>query len=331
MHQRQLGPFRVSAIGLGCMNISMGYGKADAAESVRLLNECLDAGYSFLDTASIYGMGHSEKLIGECLSRRRQEYVLASKCGIIRDGKGGSKFDGGPRNIRQTCEESLANLKTDVIDLYYLHRLDPTVPIEDSVGALADLVSVGKIKTLGLSEVCEETTRRAHAVHPITAIQSEYSLWTRTPERRILSVCAELGIAFVPFSPLGRTFLTGVTLDSTQVDKGDLRSTIGLPRFVPENFRKNLSLLRPFGEIARQNDCTMAQLALAWLLARENRTLIPIPGTKDINHMHENAGAGDIVTGDDVIQALDELINENTVHGTRYTDDLMASTDSERD
>lgn len=331
MHQRQLGPFKVSAIGLGCMNMSMGYGKANAAESVRLLNECLDAGYRFLDTASMYGMGHNEQLIGDNLSHRRDEYVLASKCGIVKNEKGGTKFDGTPANIRKTCEESLANLKTDVIDLYYLHRLDPAVPIEDSVGALADLVEQGKIRTIGLSEVCEETTRRAHAVHPITAIQSEYSLWTRTPERRILSVCAELGITFVAFSPLGRSFLTGVTKDSTQVDKSDLRATIGLPRFTPENFQRNLSLLKPFGEIAEQQNCTMAQLALAWILARENQSLIPIPGTRDINHMRENALAGDIALNNDTVRALDQLINENTVLGTRYTDALMASTDSERD
>jgi aryl-alcohol dehydrogenase-like predicted oxidoreductase len=313
------------------MNMSMGYGKADADESIRLLNECLDAGYTFLDTASMYGMGHNEKLIGDNLSHRRDEYVLASKCGIVKNEKGGTRIDGSPQNILKTCEESLTNLKTDVIDLYYLHRLDPKIPIEDSIGALADLVKQGKIKTIGLSEVCEETTRRAYAVHPLTAIQSEYSLWTRTPERRILSVCAELGISFVPFSPLGRSFLTGVTLDSTQVDKEDLRATIGLPRFKPESFQQNLSLLKPFGEIARQLNCSLAQLALAWILARENQTMIPIPGTKDVDHMHENAGAGDIRLDIYMVQALDELINEKTVQGRRYTDALMASTDSERD
>lgn len=331
MHQRQLGPFKVSAIGLGCMNMSMGYGKAEPAESIRLLNECLDVGYSFLDTASMYGMGHNEKLIGRHLSHRRDEFVLASKCGIVKSEKGGNKFDGSPQNIRRTCEQSLANLKTDVIDLYYLHRLDPEVPIEDSMGALSLLVEQGKIKTIGLSEVCEETARRAHAVHPLTAIQSEYSLWTRTPERRILAVCAELGITFVPFSPLGRSFLTGVTVDSTRVDPGDLRATIGLPRFTPENFEINLSLLKPFAEIADQQGCSMAQLALAWILAREDGKLIPIPGTKDVDHMIENAGAGDILLDDEVVQTLDNLINEDTVAGTRYTDVLMASTDSERD
>lgn len=331
MHQRQLGPFKVSAIGLGCMNMSMGYGKADADESVRLLNECLDAGYSFLDTASMYGMGHNETLIGDNLAHRRADYVLASKCGIVKNNKGGISLDGRPSIVKKTCEESLRRLKTDVIDLYYLHRLDPEVAIEESIGALAELVDEGKIKTIGLSEVCEETVRRAHAVHPITAIQSEYSLWTRTPERRVLSVCKELNITFVPFSPLGRSFFTGITLDSTQVDKDDLRGTIGLPRFTPENFNKNLKLLNSYRQIAKQQDCSMAQLALAWILAREDKTMISIPGTKDVNHMHENAGAGDIQLDDDVVQALDDLINENTVAGSRYTDALMASTDSERD
>jgi len=331
MHQRQLGPFNVSAIGLGCMNMSMGYGKADADESVRLLNQCLDAGYSFLDTASMYGMGHNEILIGSNLSHRRDEYVLASKCGIVKNDKGGINLDGRPSIIKKTCEESLKRLKTDVIDLYYLHRLDPKVAIEESIGALAELVTEGKIKTIGLSEVCEETVRRAHAVHPITAIQSEYSLWTRTPERRVLAVCKELKIAFVPFSPLGRSFFTGITLDSTKVDKDDLRGTIGLPRFTPKNFTKNLKLLSAYRQIAKQQDCSMAQLALAWILAREDKTMIPIPGTKDVNHMLENAGAGDITLDDEVVQALDDLINEDTVAGTRYTDALMASTDSERD
>jgi len=331
MHQRQLGPFNVSAIGLGCMNMSMGYGEADADESVRLLNECLDAGYSFLDTASIYGMGHNEILIGTNLAHRRDEYVLASKCGIVRSDKGGISFQGQPSQIKKTCEDSLKRLRTEVIDLYYLHRLDPEVAIEESVGALAELVAEGKIKTIGLSEVCSETIRRAHAVHPITAIQSEYSLWSRTPERRVFATCKELNISFVPFSPLGRSFFTGITRNSTQVDKDDLRATIGLPRFTPENFSKNSKLLVSYRKIAKQQNCSMAQLALAWILAREDKTLIPIPGTKDVNHMHENAGAGDIELDDDVVQALDQLINEDTVTGTRYTEGLMASTDSERD
>ncbi len=331
MHQRKLGPFTVSAVGLGCMNLSMGYAKADKKEGVRLLNECIDAGYTFLDTASMYGMGHNEELIGKSLSHRRDEYLLASKCGIVKNNSGGTELDGRADVIRQTCEDSLRRLQTDVIDLYYLHRLDPKIPIEESVGALSDLVREGKIKTIGLSEMCAETTRRAHAVHPITAMQSEYSLWTRTPERKILAICDELEIAFIPFSPLARSFLTGITRNVTQVDEGDIRSTIARPRFEVANFNKNLKLLKPYKRIADEQDCTMAQLALAWILARHGNRMIPIPGTKDIDHMHENAGAGDISLSNDVVQTLNELINETTVAGRRYTDALMASTDSEKD
>ena len=331
MHRRKLGPFTVSAIGLGCMNLSMGYGKADKKEGVQLLNECIDAGYTFLDTASMYGMGHNEELIGKTLSHRRDEYLLASKCGIVKNNSGGTELDGRADVIRQTCEDSLRRLQTDVIDLYYLHRLDPKIPIEESVGALSNLVREGKIKTIGLSEMCAETTRRAHAVHPITAMQSEYSLWTRTPERKILAVCDELDIAFIPFSPLARSFLTGITRNVNQVDEGDIRSTIARPRFEVANFNKNLKLLIPYKRIADEQDCTMAQLALAWILARHGNRMIPIPGTKDIDHMRENAGAGDISLSDEVVQTLDELINETTVEGRRYTDALMASTDSERD
>lgn len=331
MHQRKLGPFTVSAVGLGCMNLSMGYGKADQKEGVRLLNECIDAGYTFLDTASMYGMGDNEELIGKSLSHRRDEYLLASKCGIVKNNSGGSEIDDRAEVIRQTCEDSLRRLKTSVIDLYYLHRLDPKIPIEESVGALSNLVREGKIKTIGLSEMCAETTRRAHAVHPITAMQSEYSLWTRTPERKILAVCDELDIAFIPFSPLARSFLTGITRNVAQVDEGDIRSTIARPRFEVANFNKNLKLLKPYKRIADEQNCTMAQLALAWILARHGNRMIPIPGTKNIDHMRENAGAGDISLSDEVVQSLDELINETTVAGQRYTDALMASTDSERD
>ena len=312
------------------MNMSSGYAPADKKETLRLLDECIDVGYTFLDTASLYGMGHNEKLIGNSLNHRRNEFVLASKCGFVRGDNGRMEINGRPELIKKTCEESLRRLQTDVIDLYYLHRLDPNVPIEDSVGALADLVGEGKIKTIGLSEVSAVTAHRAHAVHPITAIQSEYSLWSRTPERKILSACRQLSIAFVAFSPLGRSFFTGVTGDVTQMHKDDIRLILARPRFEPENFIKNSKLLEPFGEIARQQDCTMAQLALAWLLAR-GENIIPIPGTKDVEHMRENAVAGDIVLSDDLVQALDGLINENTVAGRRYSDALMASTDSEKD
>ncbi len=330
MQYRTLGPFSESPIGLGCMNMSMGYAPADKNESIRLLNECIDAGYNFLDTASMYGMGHNEELIGITLKQRRNEYVLASKCGIVKNDKGATVIDGRPQLVKQTCEDSLKRLQTDVIDLYYLHRFDPEVPIEESVGALSELVDEGKIKTIGLSEVCAETTYRAHAVHPITAIQSEYSLWTRTPERKILSVCDELNITFVPFSPLGRSFLTGISSDATQVEKSDIRATIARPRFEPENYSRNSKLLGPFKKIATEQSCSMAQLALAWILAR-GENLVPIPGTKDVEHMRENIAAVDIVLDSSIVEKLDRLINESTVAGRRYTDQLMDSTDSERD
>ena len=225
----------------------------------------------------------------------------------------------------------MRRLQTDVIDLFYLHRPYPDTEIEERVGALADLVMQGKIKTIGLSEMCAETTRRAHAVHPITAMQSEYSLWTRTPERKILSLCEELDISFVAFSPLARSFLTGITSNVTQVAEDDIRAGAARPRFEVDNFNQNLKLLVPFAEIAALQNCSMAQLALAWLLAQRDRNIIPIPGTKEVSHMKENAAAGDIQLDEDVVKQLDALINETTVAGRRYIDSMMASSDAEKD
>jgi aryl-alcohol dehydrogenase-like predicted oxidoreductase len=331
MQQRQIGPFTVSAIGLGCMNMSMGYGpRQDDDESGKLLNGALDQGYTFLDTAAMYGDGHNESLIGKYLSRRRNEYVLASKCGIAKGADGKTEINGRPEILRQTCELSLQQLNTDIIDLYYLHRIDPKVPVEESVGALAQMVEQGKVKTIGLSEISADSLRRAHAVHPITAVQSEYSLWSRTPERKILSTCAELGVAFVPFSPLARQFLTGKCRDVTSVSEDDIRASIARPRFEPENFAKNEKLLIPFGEVAARQGCSMAQLALAWLLA-QGQNIVPIPGTRHMDWMIENAGAGEIRLDAATVAELDRLINEDTVAGHRYTDALMASTDSEKD
>ncbi len=331
MQQRQLGPFTVSAIGFGCMNLSMGYGERLADdESRRLLNAALDQGYNFLDTASLYGLGHNEGLIGKYLASRRDEYTLASKCGFSRKEDGNTIMDGRPETLKQTCEDSLRRLNTDSIDLYYLHRIDPAVPVEESVGALAQLVDAGKIKTIGLSEICADSLRRAHAVHPITAVQSEYSLWARTPERKILAACAELGVAFVPFSPLARQFLTGKCGDVTTVGEDDIRASNARPRFEPENFAKNEELLIPYAAIAELQGCSMAQLALAWLLAQGDN-IIPIPGTKHMEWMIENAAAGEITLDAATVTELDSLINEDTVAGHRYTDALMASTDSERD
>ncbi|MGB0849426.1 MAG: aldo/keto reductase [Thiolinea sp.] len=335
MHSRFIGPLEVSAIGLGCMNFSMGYGPADDAVSGQLLNEALDAGYRFLDTASMYGWGHNEQVIGNALKTRRSEYVLASKCGFSRNENGNSYEDGRPETLKRQCEESLTRLQTDVIDLYYLHRRDMDVPIEESVGALADLVDAGKIRTIGLSEISTETLRRAHAESPVTAVQSEYSLWSRTPEFSLLDACTELGIAFVPFSPLGRAFLTGKAMDVSQLAENDLRATIARPRFEVDNYAQNVRLLEPYGAIAERVGCSMAQLALAWLLAQVdsagNKTLVPIPGTKHIDFMHENAGAGDIELDAKTVAELDELINEDTVVGTRYTTDRMEASDSEQD
>ncbi|MES9846707.1 MAG: aldo/keto reductase [Candidatus Sedimenticola sp. 6PFRAG5] len=331
MRTRKIGPFEVSAIGLGCMNMSMGYGPADDSESERLLQEALDAGYTFLDTASMYGMGHNEELIGRVLAKRRNEFVLASKCGVSKGEDGGNVLNGRPEVLRRTCEESLRRLQTDVIDIYYLHRLDPDVPVEESVGLLSELVAEGKIRTIGLSEVSTDSLRRAHAEHPVTALQSEYSLWSRTPERRILEACRELGVTFVPFSPLGRGFLTGKAVDVTRMTEDDLRSTIGRPRFEPDNFERNSKLLVPFAEIAEALECTMAQLSLAWLLAKADGTLVPIPGTKHMSYMLENAVAADISLDKSVVRELDQLINEERVAGTRYTAELMESIDSERD
>ncbi len=324
MRNRKIGSLTVSEIGLGCMNMSMGYGPADDDESIRLLNEALDVGYTFLDTAQVYGSGHNEELIGKALSARRNEYVLATKCGLSRAG-----ISGDPKGIYESCDNSLKRLQTDVIDLYYLHRVDPDIPIEESTGALSRLVEQGKVREIGLSEVCSENLRRAHAEHPVAALQSEYSLWSRTPERGILDVCDELGVTMVPFSPLGRAFLTGKSTDVSQLTETDLRCTIARPRFEPEAFKKNSELLVPYGKIAEENNCSMAQLALVWLLHRKND--VPIPGTKHIEYMKENAGASGIELSEDTVAKLNALINEDTITGNRYVDDRMAEADAERD
>lgn len=327
MHQRKIGSLSVSGLGLGCMNMSFGYGEADDKVSTRLLNQAIDTGYNFFDTALVYGSGHNESLIGSAISQRRDEYILATKCGLSRE----HGINGRPDLILESCEASLKRLQTDHIDLYYLHRVDPNVPIEESVGAIARLVEQGKVREIGLSEVCSENLKRAYHEYPIAAVQSEYSLWSRTPERAVIPTCKELGVTLVPFSPLGRAFLTGTAKDVSQLPDDDLRCTIARPRFEPEAFAHNKKLLEPFGAIAQANDCSMAQLALAWLLARENRTMVPIPGTKHIEFMEENARASEIVLDQSIVDELDELINENTISGTRYTAARMADTDAERD
>lgn len=329
MQKRKLGQFEVSALGLGCMSMSQSYGKPDRAESERALHRALDIGYTFLDTASLYGYGHNEKLIGEVLKGRRHEFVLASKCGLFRDKVTGQRtLDARPEKIHEICDESLQNLQTDVIDLYYLHRLDPKVPVEESFGAMAELITAGKVRAVGISEASSSTIRRAHSVCPLTAVQSEYSLWTRIAERRVLDTCRELGIAFVPFSPIARGFLSCSLRDISTLGEDDLRLT--MPRFLGENFISNLHLLDEYIQIAKENNCTPAQLALAWLLSRD-ANLIPIPGTKHVRYVEENAAAADIKLGADVINRLDKLINDSTVQGERYNEAFMKMMDSEND
>lgn len=326
MQKRRLATLEVSALGLGCMSMSQAYGKPDRAESERALRRALEVGYTFFDTASVYGLGHNEKLVGQVLKGQRDQLVLASKCGIIVDDRGRRGVDCRPAAIKKTCEESLGRLQTDVIDLYYLHRRDPEVPIEDSTGALAELVREGKIRHIGLSEVSSTTLRKAHAIHPITAVQSEYSLWTRNPEQRLLQTCVELGVGFVPFSPLGRAFLSGTLIDIDALEEHDMRRH--MPRFQGDHFKKNLLLIDELSKLAADNGCTPAQLALAWLLAQGD-TLVPIPGTKHVRYAEENAAAADLSIPEGDLERAGQIINASTVSGDRYSPAQMISLDPE--
>ncbi len=323
MHARKIGPFDVSCIGLGCMGLSHAYGAPpEPKTAAEILLKALDLGCTFFDTASLYGLGANETLLGETLKHRRSEFVLASKCGMLRP----REPDGRPEILKRTCEESLRRLQTEVIDLYYLHRWDKRVPIEDSVGALAELVREGKIRAIGLSEVSAATLRRAHAVHPIAAVQSEYSLWTRNPEIAVLEACRETGAAFVAFSPLARGFLTGGLRDVSTLPPRDIR--LAMPRFQGDHFARNLKLLDGFSVIARENDCSMGQLALAWLLAKAPHT-VAIPGTTRLDHLAENMAAADIRLVPGAVQRMETLINAGTVSGPRYNAATLAEIDTE--
>ncbi len=332
MQQRQLGPFNVSAISLGCMNLSHAYGAPVSAEQgERVLLAALDAGVTMFDTAALYGFGANETLVGNVLSQHRSRFILASKCGMTGvdaagDGKLVRVIDGRPETIRATCEAALKRLRTDVIDLYYLHRWDKQVPIEDSVGALADLVAAGKIRTIGLSEVSAATLRRAHAVHPVTAVQTEYSMWTRNPEIAVLDACKELGVAFVAFSPVARGFLCGELHDVSTLDAKDIRRS--MPRFAPDNYAANLKLLPDYQAIAQAAGCTPAQLALAWLL-HKGEHIIPIPGTTRVDHLLDDLAAVEVRLDADVMARLDALINEGTVQGNRYNEQANREVDTE--
>jgi len=328
MQTRTLGPFTVNAIGLGCMSMSHAYGTPDPVEAERTLLAALDIGYNFLDSAALYGFGKNEELIGRVLKHRRHEFVLASKCGIWKNAEGKREISGRPERIREVCEGSLQRLQTDVIDLYYLHRRDFTVPIEESVGELSRLVQEGKIRTIGLSEVSAETLRRAHAVHPLTALQTEYSLWSRNAEIAVLDECRRLGIAFVAFSPLARAFLTGKLTDpAAQFEPADIRNHF--PRFHADNYPKNLALLTAYKSIADEAGCSMAQLAIAWTL-HKGEHIIPIPGTRHLAYAQENFGAIDVKLSADQIARLDALINQRTVQGARYNAQTQPEIDTEQ-
>ncbi|MFT3779671.1 MAG: aldo/keto reductase [Ottowia sp.] len=333
MQQRQLGPFTVSAIGLGCMNICHAYGAPPPQdEAERLLMAALDAGVTHFDTAALYGFGVSETIVGRVLAPHRRRFTLASKCGMTHEaGDGtvqpGRVIDGRPATIRATCEGSLRRLKTDVIDLYYLHRWDKQVPIEDSVGALADLARAGKVRAIGLSEVSAATLRRAHAVHPVAALQTEYSPWTRNPEIAVLAACRELGVSFVAFSPVGRGFLAGALPDQAAVDalpEKDIRRP--MPRFTPEHFARNLALLARFKAIAVEAGCTPAQLALAWGL-HQGDDILPIPGTRSVAHLRENLGAAGVRLSADALARVGALAA--AVSGHRYAEQARREVDTE--
>jgi aryl-alcohol dehydrogenase-like predicted oxidoreductase len=330
LSQRRLGPFAVSSIGFGCMNLSHAYGTPPSPDdAARMLLRALDLGVTHFDTAALYGFGANEELLGRILSPLRSQFTLASKCGAqgVKSDSGMRRvIDGRPATLKQTCEDSLRRLKTEVIDLYYLHRWDKTVPIEDSVGALGDLVRAGKIRAVGLSEVSAATLRRAHAVHPIGAVQSEFSLWTRNPEIAVLDACRSIGATFVAFSPLARGFLSGALRDVASLPPTDLRRS--MPRFEAAAYAANLSLLDEYARLARAAHASMAQLALAWVLARGAHVLA-IPGTTCLAHLAENLGADSVELQPTLIAQLDALINQHTVVGERYNKATQAEVDTE--
>jgi aryl-alcohol dehydrogenase-like predicted oxidoreductase len=327
MQTRTLGAggLTVSVVGLGCMGMSQSYGTRDDEESIRTIQHAIDLGVTLFDTADVYGKGANERLVGRALGPRRREIVVATKCGIVpADGTSPIGVNGSPAHIRAACEASLGRLHTDVIDLYYLHRADPTTPIEESVGAMAQLVAEGKVRHVGLSEVSPASIRRAHAVHPIAALQSEYSLWFREPETTVLPVCRELGIGFVPFSPIGRGFLAGNVTDVESLPADDLRRRV--PRFLGDNFDHNVTLVQALGRIAARKHCTPAQLSLAWLLAK-GEDIVPIPGTKRRTYLEENAAAASIALSPDETNELDTLFALDAVAGERYPEDMMRLVD----
>lgn len=324
MQTRKLGALEVSKIGLGCMGMSEFYGPADESEALATLDRARELGVSFLDTADMYGLGRNEELLSRVLVSRRSSFVVATKFGIVRDPQNPTSraISGRPEYVRASCDASLRRLGIDVIDLYYQHRVDPNTPIEETVGAMADLVRAGKVRYLGLSEAGPENIRRAHAVHPISALQSEYSLWTRDPEDQILGTCRELGIGFVAYSPLGRGFLTGEIRRFEDFAPDDFRRHN--PRFQGDNFQKNLQLVDKIRELAAQKGVKPGQLALAWVMAQGD-FIVPIPGTKRRDRLEENVAAAEITLSAQELAALDAAAPPGVAAGTRYAAAVMAS------
>ena len=325
MKTRKLGALTVSSLGLGCMSMSQSYGERNDPQSIETLERAIELGVTFWDTADAYGDGHNESLIGKVLGKHRDRVTIATKCGIVKNDYGqAGGVNGRPEYIRQACDASLQRLGIQTIDLYYLHRVDPNVPIEESVGAMTGLLREGKVRFLGLSEVAADTLRRAHKVHPISAVQSEYSLWFREPEEQILPACRELGVGFVPFSPLGRAILTGNIAAGTKFPPQDFRSR--LPRFQPENLNRNVELVERFQTLAQEKGCTASQLALAWLLAK-GQDIVPIPGTKRRKYLEENAAAADINLFAQEMKKIEAAIPAEAVAGPRYPEDMMKRID----
>jgi aryl-alcohol dehydrogenase-like predicted oxidoreductase len=328
MRESQLGELTVSSLGLGCMGMSQSYGvQSDDAESIATVHAAIDAGCTFIDTADVYGDGANEELVGRALAGRRDEVVLATKFGFKRNHPGDAipnVVDGSPEYARTALDASLRRLGVDHVDLWYLHRRDPKVPIEESVGAMAEAVQAGKVRYLGLSEVSGDTVRAAQAVHPISAVQSEWSLWTRDPETGVLPTLRELGVGFVPFSPLGRGFLTGQLKSPDDFPADDMRRQ--LPRFTGENFQRNLDLVEKVRSMAADKGVTAGQLALAWLLAQGN-DVAPIPGTKRRSYLAENLGAVEVTLSAEDLAALDQAFPPDAVAGARYSQGAMNMVD----
>lgn len=315
MERRKLGQLEVSAVGLGCATMTPFYGEPDPASAVETICRAAELGIDFLDTSDAYGNGRNEELISRAVDGRRDRYVIASKFGNLRRPDGTPTADGRPEYVKAACERSLQRLRTDFIDLYYIHRVDPAVPIEDTVGAMSELVRDGKVRYLGISEAGPQTIRRAHATYPMSAVQIEYSLWTRDVEREILGLCRELGIGFVAYSPLGRGFLTGTVTGREGLRAADAR--LRMPRFQEENLPRNLELVEELCQLARAESCSPAQLALAWILSR-GRSIVPIAGTSHRRWLEENAAAADISISTATTEALDQTFRPGAAAGARY-------------